>query len=146
MPIAIRIFEPISLAFKDGAMPQLRGTVPAAPCLLCGGSAFPPSRMGCLDADGDQRTFSVCSNCGWNLNDEELKARTIAQLSDNRPEKVAATTTTEKDPIAPAPAPAMVDPMARSSTPLTAVVRPVPASEAWVQAAAREWTQQPPAA
>jgi hypothetical protein len=98
MPIAIRIFEPISLAFKDGAMPQLRGTVPAAPCLLCGGAAFPPSRMGCLDADGDQRTFSVCSDCGWNLNDEELKARTIAQLSDNRPEKVAATTTTEKDP------------------------------------------------
>jgi hypothetical protein len=90
-PIVVRLFEPISLLFpKAGAMPQLRGTVPAAPCLLCGGSAFPPSRMGCLDADGDRRTFSVCSDCGWNLNNEELKARTIAQLSDGRPETSAA--------------------------------------------------------
>ena len=49
-PIVVRIFEPISFVFQEGAMPQpLCATVAPPNCILCDGLAAPPSRMGWLE-------------------------------------------------------------------------------------------------
>ena len=149
-PLIIRLYQAIGLSFPPGArhMPSLDATVPLPNCLLCGRRASPPSTMGWLGADGDQRAFSVCSNCGWDCDDAELEQKIHAKFSDSRRETVAATTTETQTPL-PAPLPAEAAPRVGIGSPLTAAARPVPASEAakaWVQAAVREWTQQPPAA
>ena len=79
-------------------MPSLDATAPLPACLLCGGHASPPGRMGWLSVDGDQRLFSICGECAWNCDDPELEAKIVAQVSDSRPETADGATS-----IVPAP-------------------------------------------
>jgi hypothetical protein len=116
MPIAIRIFEPIALAFKAGAMPQqLHGTVQALSCILCEGLASPPSRMGWLQAPERQAIFVCCGSCS-DCSDQELEAKIVDKISDSPPE------------TSPAEAPAL------------AAIEASPAS-AWATRAAKDWVK-----
>ena len=58
-PPVIRLFEPITLLFPEGAMPALDVTIPSPNCLLCEGPASPPSSW-----DGARNTRAGrCSSC-----------------------------------------------------------------------------------
>ena len=85
-PLIIRLYEAIGLSFPPGAphMPSLDATVPLPNCLLCGGHASPPSTMGWLSASGDQRAFSICSNCGWDCDDAELEQKIHQMINLHR--------------------------------------------------------------
>jgi hypothetical protein len=89
--VAIRLYEPITLLFPEGAaMPQLRGTVRALPCILCEGLASPPSRMGWLETPERQAVFVCCGACS-DCNDKELERRIVAKVSEQRPVTTAHT-------------------------------------------------------
>ena len=129
-PIAIRLFEPITLLFPEGAMPALDATIPSPNCLLCEGPASPPSRMGWLGTPERKAIFAVCGSCS-DCDDAELERRIITQLSDSRPETVVATTAAESPP--PEMALAHIGPQPR------ATAHGARATEAWVKAAAKAW-------
>lgn len=145
IPVVLRIFEPIALAFPpEGAqMPRLDATAAMPAGLLCRGfSHLPPAKVGWMGADSeDRRLFLICSDCGWNASDEALEQRVLAQLTCSRPATTDA-----------AAAPASVAAATRAQTfpPPMAAAHEVQATPAapWVQAAAREWARQgaPPAA
>jgi hypothetical protein len=156
-PIVVRLFEPISLLFPDGAMPSFSATVPSPCCILCGDPASPPSRMGYLSAPERQAVFVCCGSCS-NCADSELEAKIIARVNGTLLETVAAARTEEKTPApAPALAPALAAtapapsveaaPKADTGSPPMAAARTAQAS--WAVAAARDWAkaaQPPPAA
>jgi hypothetical protein len=80
-PIVVRIFEPISFVFQEGAMPQpLHATVPRPNCILCDRPASPPSRMGWLQAPDRQAVFVCCGACS-DCADAELETKIVAQVS-----------------------------------------------------------------
>jgi hypothetical protein len=81
MPIVVRLFEPISLLFPDGAMPSLHATIPPPVCLLCGEPASPPSRMGWLETPDRQAVFVCCGACS-NCADAELERRIVERVSE----------------------------------------------------------------
>ena len=86
MPIAVRLFEPISLLFPEAnVMPSLLATVPAPSCVICNGPASPPSRMGWLATP--DRVFVCCGNCA-DCADAELEAKITAKVSgEQRPQR-----------------------------------------------------------
>jgi hypothetical protein len=143
-PIVVRLFEPISLLFPQGAhMPSLRATVPPPNCILCEGPASPPSRMGWAETPDRQAVFVVCGSCS-NCDDAELERRITAKLSDSRPPtSVAAARTEETAALAPLPAATALSVEAAPK----ADIYPQPAAAAhgaqatWVKAAAKAWTQ-----
>jgi hypothetical protein len=75
-PTVVRLYEPISLLFPDGAMPQLSATVPPPCCIVCASPASPPARMGWLKTP--EALFVVCGRCA-DCDDAELE-RKIAAL------------------------------------------------------------------
>ena len=134
-PIVVRIFEPISFVFQEGAMPQpLYATVPPPNCILCDGPAAPPSRMGWLQAPDRQAVFVCCGSCS-NCSDAELETKIVAQITCILPEtSVPAAPAEEKTPTP-------VKALAAATTkhidaPLMAAEDRAPAT--WVAAAARE--------
>ena len=80
-PPVIRLFEPITLLFPEGAMPSLEATIPSPNCLLCEGPASPPSRMGWLETPERQAVFVCCGSCS-DCNDKELERRIVAKVSE----------------------------------------------------------------
>jgi hypothetical protein len=88
-PPVIRLFEPITLLFPEGAMPSLDATIPSPNCLLCEGSASPPSRMGWLETPERQAVFVCCGACS-DCNDKELERRIVAKVGEQRPVEPAA--------------------------------------------------------
>jgi hypothetical protein len=83
MPIVVRLFEPISLLFPEGAvMPPLGVKAPS--CVLCGGKASPPSRMGYLAAGDRQAILSVCGACS-DCSDDELERKIVATVDRSSP-------------------------------------------------------------
>jgi hypothetical protein len=141
-PPVFRLYEAISLVFPEDLHMPPGATAAIPPCICCRQSSpFPPSKMGWAK----QAVFVVCEACAAACDDAELERRVKDQLSDSRPATSAASVPIVEAP----PAPAEAAPRVGIGSPLTAAVRPVLASEAakaWVRAAAREWTQQPPAA
>ena len=84
-PIAVRLFEPISLLFPEAnVMPSLLATVPAPSCIICSGPASPPSRMGWLSAPDRQAVFVCCGACS-DCSDKELEAKVVAKVSGSPP-------------------------------------------------------------
>jgi hypothetical protein len=142
-PIVLRLYEAIGLIFPDGAvMPPPDATAPAPNCICCRQpSPLPPGKVGWLKSEGGALTLLlVCGECAADCNDDQaLEARILTAIR--------ASTDVASTPIVEAPpAPAEAAPRVGIGSPPTVAVRPVPASEAWVRAAAQEWTQQPPAA
>lgn len=88
-PIVVRLFEPITLLFPGGIdMPPSAATVPSPCCILCGGPASPPSRMGWLSAPDRQELFVCCGACS-DCDDTELERRIVDRVS-GKPAPVAA--------------------------------------------------------
>jgi hypothetical protein len=149
-PPVFRLYEAISLVFPEDLHMPPGATAAMPPCIYCRQSSpFPPSKMGWAK----QAVFVVCETCAAACDDAELERRVKAQLSDSRPSTSAASVQIAEAPPAPLPAATTPVPAAAPKADIfpqqAAAVRPVLASEAakaWVRAAAREWTQQPPAA
>lgn len=80
-PIVVRVFEPITLLFPEGAMPSLDATIPSPNCILCGDPAFPPSRIGWLELPERQAIFVCCGSCS-DCSDAELERRIIERVSE----------------------------------------------------------------
>jgi hypothetical protein len=144
-PIILRLYEAIGLIFPDGAvMPPPDATAPAPNCICCRQpSPLPPGKVGWLKSEGGALTLLlVCGECAADCNDDQaLEARVLTAIH--------ASTDVATEPPPTAPLPAEAAPRVGTGSPLTAAVRPVLANEAakaWVRAAARERTQQPPAA
>ena len=80
-PIVVRLFEPTTLLFPEGAMPAFDATIPSPNCLLCEGPASPPSRMGWLETPERQAVFVCCGACS-DCDDKELERRIVANVSN----------------------------------------------------------------
>jgi hypothetical protein len=83
MPIVVRLFEPISLLFPEGAL-MPHSTVAAPNCILCSGKASPPSRMGFVATGNRQGIFSICGSCS-DCSDDELERKIVATVDRSPP-------------------------------------------------------------
>ena len=136
---AIRLFEPITLLFPEGAMPALDATIPSPNCLLCEGPASPPSRMGWLETPERQAVFVCCGACS-DCSDQVLEAKIVAKVSDSRPEISAASVSIAEGHPTAATAPSVegVTKVGIGSPPMVEA-HPVPAT--WVKTAAKAWAR-----
>lgn len=88
-PIALRIYQPQSLLFPEGAcMPP--NASPAPPCLLCDRiSHAPPAKAVWISAGGEERFGVICGHCDWNRSETELERRIIERISAPAPAEAA---------------------------------------------------------
>jgi len=91
-PIVIRVYEPIGLAFEEGApsMPPAE-TALAPPCLLCHRhSHLPPAKAVWISAGGVEAIGVVCGGCAFDLTDAEIERRILERVVDKVEEPVPA--------------------------------------------------------
>jgi hypothetical protein len=83
-PPVIRIFEAVSLVFPRNATMPPGAT--AQLCLLCQRhSPQPPAKAVWISAGGEDGLYPVCSDCGWDLSDDEIEARILELVTAPAP-------------------------------------------------------------